>query len=86
MSFVGHPIRPISAGLDDEQPFAYGLTRFPNGLYALLRLDLEAEGEFVGWKPCAHSHEEATVRAAIRRWCRVEVPLWWIRGEDRTQA
>ena len=86
-SVIASPIRPVSAGLDDEQPFAYGITRFPNGLYALLRLDLGAEGDpgEVEWKPCSHSHREETIRDSARRWTGLELPLWWIRGEDRTR-
>ena len=87
MSLIESPIRPISAGLDDEQPFAYGITQFPNGIYVLLRLDLGADGVpgEIEWKPCSHSHREETIREAVRRWCGIDVPLWAIRGEDRTR-
>lgn len=84
---IESPIRPVCAGLDDEQPTGYGITRFPNGLYALLRLDLGAEGDpgEVEWERCSHSHSEETIRDAIRRWCGIDVPTWWIAGEDRTR-
>lgn len=87
MSVIELPIRPVCAGLDDEQPFAYGITQFPNGLYALLRLDLEVDGApgEIEWKSCSHSHHEETIRQAIRRWCGIDVPLGAIRGEDRTR-
>ena len=86
MSVVGHPIRPVSAGLDDEQPTAYGITQFPNGLYVLLRLDLGEESEFAEWKPCSHSHREETIQGASQKRTGLSVPLWFIRGEDRTEA
>ena len=88
MNVVVPPIRPISAGLDDEQPYAYGLTVFPNGLYAVLRFDLAAEGGpgEVEWKPCSHSTSEEVVQGAIRRWTGLSVPLWWIRAANRTEA
>jgi hypothetical protein len=83
-SVIQSPIRPVSAGVDDERPYAYGLTRFPNGLYALMRLDLVGEGP--EWEPCCHAMHEEVVRDGIERWTGLSVPLWWIRDENRTEA
>jgi hypothetical protein len=82
-SIIESPIRPLCAGLDDEQPFVYGLTQFPSGLYALLRLDLKGGTE---WKACAHSMYAEVMQGSIERWTGLSIPLWWIRGEDRTEA
>lgn len=81
-------IRPICAGPDGDTTAAFGLTRFPNGLYAVLRLDLNAEGApgELEWAPCCHAMHEETVRDGIERWTGISVPLRWVRGDERAGA
>ena len=85
-SIIEHPIRVLSAGLDDERAVGYAICRFPNGLWSLLRLDLEEAGEYADWMPCAHAWSEDVLQGSIYRWTGLSVPLWQIRGENRTEA
>lgn len=86
MSVIEHPIRLLSAGLDGRQPAAYGVTQFPSGMYVLFRLDLAFEGGYAEWTPCSHAWNEEVMRGSIYRWTGLSIPLWLIRGENRTEA
>ena len=66
MRSVGSPIRPITAGDTGDGAAAFAVTRFPNGLLALLRLDLEAEG--AEWTQVACSTSRETFEGSVYRW------------------
>ena len=66
MSALESPIRPITCGDDGDGPAAFAVTRFPNGLLALLRLDLEAEG--AEWTQVACSTSRDTFEGSVYRW------------------